>query len=208
MKGNSYYIINNAIDIDKFKFNNKKRKIMRKELKIMDNEILIGHIGRFIKQKNHNFIIEVLKDLVLYDKNFKLLLVGVGNLKTMIEEKVKINKLENNVIFLGQRGDVNKIYQAMDIFLLPSLYEGLPLVGIEAQIAGCKCFFSNKITKDVRIKDDTEFLKISNSKEWAEKIVDYVKKEKNREESYCKEYDIRKSAEKLCRLYKSCMERK
>lgn len=209
MKSNSYYIINNAINVDKFRFDNEKRIKMRKELNIADNEILIGHVGRFIKQKNHEFLIEILNEIVSTDSRFKLVLIGVGELENIIKEKVKMKKLENNVIFLGQRNDVNDLYQAIDIFLLPSLYEGLPLVGVEAQVAGCKCFFSDKITRGLKIKEDSEFLKIDNPKEWAVKIISYANAmPKDRNKLDCNKYDIKSNAKKLCEFYEKNTERK
>lgn len=209
MKSEFFHIINNAINVDDFKYNEKKRVEMRKKLKIKEDEILIGHVGRFIKQKNHEFLIDVFSEIVSNNKKFKLVLIGVGELKNIIEEKVQNEGIEKNVIFLGQRNDVNNLYQAIDIFVLPSLYEGLPLVGIEAQIARCKCFFSDKITRELKITDDSEFLEITNFKTWAKKIIDYSNDmiNKNNKFDYSK-YDIKVNSKKLCEFYKKSMERK
>lgn len=209
MKSDSFYIINNAINVEEFKFNEAKRIQVRKNLNIKDDEILIGHVGRFIKQKNHEFLIEIFNQIVTTNKEFKLVLIGVGDLKKEIEKKVQNEGIEKNVIFLGQRNDTKDLYQAIDIFLLPSLYEGLPLVGIEAQVAGCKCFFSDKITKELKIKSDSEFLKIRDSKEWARKIIDYSKKMSNKREKIdYSQYDIKTNSKKLCEFYETSLERK
>lgn len=206
---NSFYIINNAINVEEFKFNESKRIQVRKDLNIKDDEILIGHVGRFIRQKNHDFLIDIFNQLVITNQKFKLVLIGVGELKQEIEKKVQKLGIDKNVIFLGQRSDTKDLYQAIDIFLLPSLYEGLPLVGIEAQVAGCKCFFSDKITKELKIKNNSEFLKISDSKEWVRNIIDYSKKIPNKREEFdCSQYDIKTNSKKLCEFYENILERK
>ena len=141
-KGN-VYLLNNAIDLDKFKFDKKIRNKKRKELNVSDDMLVIGHIGRFVEQKNHRFLIDIFNEI--YKKNNKsiLLLAGQGPLVEGIKEKVDKLGLIDNVLFLGQRNDASELYQAFDVFLLPSLYEGLPVVGVEAQAAGNLCYLSN-----------------------------------------------------------------
>ncbi|MBP3444978.1 MAG: glycosyltransferase family 1 protein [Bacilli bacterium] len=203
MKSDSFYIINNAINVEEFKFNEAKRIQVRKDLNIKDNEILIGHVGRFIKQKNHKFLIDIFDQIVTTNKKFKLVLIGVGELKKEIEKKVQNLGIDKNVIFLGQRNDTKDLYQAIDVFLLPSLYEGLPLVGIEAQVAGCICFFSKNITEEVKIKENTRFIKIDNSKIWASEILK-CKVEINNNNRYTLGFDkfnIKNNVKKLEILY-------
>ena len=130
------YLLNNAIDLDKFKYNESLRKEKRKELGIGEDTLVIGHIGRFVAQKNHTFLIDIFNELHKKNHNSLLLLVGQGPLKEEIENKVKELKLNDSVRFLGQRNDANELYQAFDVFCLPSLYEGLPVVGVEAQATG------------------------------------------------------------------------
>lgn len=163
-------IIHNAIDIDKFKFDEKARKSIRQELEIAEDTLVIGHVGRFMKQKNHTFLIEVFNEVHKENPNSKLILVGEGPLLEKIKEKAKKLGLNDSVLFLGQRKDVNKLYSAMDVFCLPSLYEGLPVVGIEAQAASIKCIFSNNITAETVISKNTDRLKI-NRKMWVDAIV-------------------------------------
>lgn len=166
------YLLNNAIDVDKFKYNEKIRKEKRKELHIKDKDLVIGHIGRFVKQKNHEFLIDVFNEIHKQNKNTILLLAGEGPLKEEIETKVKILGLEKNVKFLGQRKDANELYQAMDAFVLPSLYEGLPVVGVEAQAAGLPCFFSTDMTKETKVLQTTKFISLIHTPQyWAKEIL-------------------------------------
>lgn len=165
-----FEVIYNGIDINKFKFDSELRKNKRNELKIKENEFVIGHIGRFELQKNHKFIIKLLNELKKENDNIKLLLIGIGKYKKNIEKKVNKLNLEKNVLFLGTRKDVNTLYQAMDCFILPSLYEGLPLVGVEAQINNLYCIFSNTITKELKISEKSYYLNTKNLKEWKNKI--------------------------------------
>ena len=166
------YLLNNAIDVDKFKYDENIRKEKRNELKIKDNEFVIGHIGRFVKQKNHDFLIDIFNEIYKQNKDTILLLAGEGPLKEEIENKVKKLGLEKNVMFLGQRNDANELYQAMDAFVLPSLYEGLPVVGVEAQAAGLPCFFSTDMTKETKVLETTVFMSLNKSAgQWSNSIL-------------------------------------
>lgn len=122
------YLLNNAIDLDKFKYDKKIRDKKRKELGIKEDTIVIGHIGRFVAQKNHTFLIDIFNQFHKKEKNSILLLAGQGPLQEEIKNKVRELGLDDSVRFLGQRNDANELYQAFDVFLLPSLYEGLPVV--------------------------------------------------------------------------------
>ena len=199
------YLLNNAIDVEKFKYNEKARKQKRKELNIKDNELVIGHIGRFVKQKNHEFLIDIFNEIHNQNKNTILLLAGDGPLKEEIQNKVKELGLEKNVQFLGQRNDANELYQAMDVFVLPSLYEGLPVVGVEAQASGLPCFFSTDMTKETKILDSTQFIELTKRPaEWAELILKKAKKNqrKNAIETISKNnFNINIEAKKLQENY-------
>lgn len=157
-------IIHNAIDVEKFKFDEVARKKLRKEFGIKDSTVVIGHVGRFVQQKNHAFLVDVFKEYHKKNPDSKLLLVGSGPLEDEIKKKVEKLDLKDSVLFLGQRDDINKLYSVMDIFCLPSLYEGLPVVGVEAQAAGLPCVFSNKITKNIVLCDNTQMLSIKNNR--------------------------------------------
>ena len=155
-------IIHNAIDLDKFKFDPEARKKLRKELGIDDETIVIGHVGRFVQTKNHQFLIYTFKKYHNKNPNAKLLLIGTGPLEEKIKAKVKKHNLEDSVLFLGQRNDTNKLYSVMDIFCLPSLYEGLPVAGIEAQAAGLPCVYSDKVTIEADAANNTYYASIKN----------------------------------------------
>ncbi len=167
------YLLNNAIDLDKFKYDKKIRDKKRKELGIKEDTIVIGHIGRFVAQKNHTFLIDIFNQFHKKEKNSILLLAGQGPLQEEIKNKVRELGLNDSVRFLGQRNDANELYQVFDVFLLPSLYEGLPVVGVEAQASGLLCFFSDDMTKETKVLDSTVFMSLSNADdEWATSILD------------------------------------
>ena len=203
-KGN-VYLLNNAIDLDKFKYDEKIRKQKRKELNINDSTLVIGHIGRFVAQKNHTFLIDIFNEVHKQNNDSLLMLVGQGPLMNEIQEKVNNLGLKDSVIFLGQRNDVNELYQAMDIFVLPSLYEGLPVVGVEAQASGLLCFLSSDMTKETKVLDSTKFMSLSNSaEEWANEILksfkSYKKHDTNKEVSKYG-FDISEETSKLEKYY-------
>lgn len=199
------YLLNNAIDVDKFKYNEKVRKAKRKELNIKDKDLVIGHIGRFVKQKNHEFLIYIFNEIHKQNKNTVLLLAGDGPLKEEIQNKVKELKLDKYVRFLGQRNDANELYQVMDAFVLPSLYEGLPVVGVEAQASGLPCFFSTDMTKETKVLDSTKFISLTHtSKYWADKILNEIKsfnRQDTTKEITDKNFNIKSEAEKLLKDY-------
>lgn len=199
------YLLNNAIDVDKFKYNEKVRKAKRKELNIKDKDLVIGHIGRFVKQKNHEFLIDIFNDIHKQNKNTILLLAGEGPLKEEIYNKVKELGLEKNVQFLGQRNDANELYQVMDAFVLPSLYEGLPVVGVEAQASGLPCFFSTDMTKETKVLDTTQFIELAKSPEmWAQSILKKLRNYQRydtRKQMTDKSFNITVEADKLQKQY-------
>ena len=199
------FLINNAIDLEKFAYNEKNRKNKRNELGIKDGTLVVGHIGRFVKQKNHERLIEIFEEVYKENNNSILLLAGQGPLLNKIKEKVKALGLENCVKFLGQRSDVNELYQAFDVLLLPSLYEGLPVVGVEAQAAGLMCLFSDDMTKEVKILKTTKLLSLKkNNKEWANVLIDLYKKNKRTNTIYemtINNFNIKEEAKKLENKY-------
>ena len=164
-------VLNNAVDSELFVPNEEKRKRIRKELNIED-KFVIGHVGRFNPQKNHEFLIDVFEAIKKIKNNAVLLLIGEGYLFGQIKDKVKKLGLEDSIKFLGIRSDIPDLMQSMDLFLFPSLFEGLPVVLVEAQAAGLKCVTSTGVTKESNITGTIEFYDLSQSvKEWAEKIV-------------------------------------
>lgn len=180
-------VFNNSIDIKKFRFDKKNRTEIRSELNLKDTDIVVGHIGRFTKQKNHTFIIDIFNELHKENDNYKLMLIGKGPLEEEIKQKVNDLNLKNSVMFLGQKIDVNKYYQAMDIFLFPSLYEGLGIVGIEAQCSGLPCFFSSVIPSGILLQENSKMIDLNlGKKKWAEIINENSDIYLNRNDAYKK----------------------
>ena len=160
------YIMHNAIDIDKFVFNKAIRKEKRKELNV-DDKIVVGSVGRLSYQKNPEKIIDIFKKYHEAQKSSVLLMIGIGDKLEELKKIVKNYNIEDSVLFLSRRTDINELMMAMDFFLLPSRFEGLPIVLVEAQCTGLTCIVSNKITKEIKINDNLFFMDISSkSDEW------------------------------------------
>ena len=155
--GQDVTVVKNGIETERFAFDPGIREQVRRELGIGD-ELVIGHVGRFVPVKNHSFLIDIFAQLRKQKPEAKLLLVGEGELEERVREKVKRLKLDNDVIFLGLRSDVNRILQAVDVFVLPSLNEGLALVLLEAQTSGAYCIFADTVSEECRITDTVESL--------------------------------------------------
>ncbi len=192
-------IFNNAIDVEKFKYNEIVRQQVRKELQIED-KFVVGHVGRFCFQKNHDFLLDIFNDISKVQPNAVLMLIGVGDLQDNVRRKVEKLQLQEKVLFLGARSDVHRFYQGMDAFVLPSHYEGLGLVGIEAQAASLPCFFFDKIPEEAKVLKMTELLSLKDSSlVWAETIL---KSQNNQRASVGFEiqeagFDIEKESKKL-----------
>lgn len=164
-------VLNNAINVKSYEYDKQKALEVKRSLNLED-KLVIGHIGRFNKQKNHEFLIDIFYEVYKKNKKSILLLVGDGILKSQIYEKASKLNLSDNIKFLGVRSDVTDLVQAFDVFLFPSLYEGLPVTLIEAQAAGLKCIASDSITKDCDLTGNIEFLNLKDSpKKWAEKVL-------------------------------------
>lgn len=171
--GKAYTILNNAIDAEKYQYDYQMRNQVRDELEISKPDFVIGHVGRFNPQKNHSFLIDVFKSVHGKNRNSKLLLVGTGYGQNDIREKVNNLGLSDYVFFLGNRGDVNRILQAMDVFLFPSLYEGLPLSIVEAQAAGLPCIISNNVPPECKVTDLVKSLDLNLPvEEWSDVILE------------------------------------
>lgn len=164
-------VLNNAVNVKEFKYDDAARKQVRSELGVKENQLLIGHIGRFNKQKNHSFLLEIFSEVHKKNPEAVLMLAGNGHLLPEIEKKAADLGVSSNVRFLGVRSDVSKLLQAMDIFLFPSLFEGLPVVLVEAQAAGLTCIVSDTITKEADITENVQYISLKHSSaEWASVI--------------------------------------
>jgi glycosyltransferase involved in cell wall biosynthesis len=162
-------ILKNGIDLDQFKYSPQTRKEIRKELHLQENNIVFGHVGRFAHQKNHEFLIDVFAEFCKSENDSILLLVGDGPLRKGVEKKVFDLKIINRVKFLGVRSDIPQILQALDLYIFPSLHEGLPVSLIEAQGAGLPCLISDQISKEVDMGMGlVDFLPLDNKNLWIE----------------------------------------
>lgn len=193
-------IFNNAIDLDKFKYDENVRNEVRKEFGL-EGKFVIGHVGRFCYQKNQEFLIDVFEEVYKQNPNAVLMLVGDGPDREKIEEKVRQHNLGNCVIFLGNRNDANRLYQAMDVFVFPSRYEGLGMVAVEAQFCGVKTVMSDRVPDDAKVLDGTLSMALSEStKNWADKILNQENSEKVYSNKY-KEFNILEESSKLTNYY-------
>lgn len=198
--------INNGIDLNKFKFNVDTREEVRKILGVKD-EIVIGHVGRFAYQKNHEYLIGVVKKIRQRGLKTKLLLVGEGELENEFKLCVQKEGLQEDVIFYGVSHSVDRVFQAMDIFVLPSRFEGFPLVGVEAQASGLPVIFSNRITREAKISENVVFLPIDDDsvQKWAETIETFSFEKVSREDGYTilrnKMFDIKDTVKSFLSLY-------
>ena len=143
------YVLPNAIDSERFAYDQEARTSLRKTFDIPDSAFVVGHVGRFTYAKNHPFLIEMFRQLLLVKPNAYLLMAGEGEMEAEIRTMVAKNGLEQRVIFAGVRQDVNKLYSAMDVFCLPSHYEGFALVAVEAQASGLPCICSNQVSGEI-----------------------------------------------------------
>lgn len=206
-KKEGYKIINNAIEVERFLFNEEKRNEIRKTYGL-DNKIVIGHVGRFMLQKNHKFLIKIFKGIHDKNENTVLMLIGEGELEQEVKDLVVELKLQDSVIFMGSIPNVNEMYQAMDAFILPSLYEGLPVVGIEAQAAGLPCYFSSTVTDETAITKLVRFISLDDSTDkWADIMLEGISKNLKRKSMYDEitdaGYNIQIEAKKLQDMYLS-----
>jgi glycosyltransferase involved in cell wall biosynthesis len=205
VSSSNFNMLNNAINTEDFIYSNKIRDKKRLELGL-DNKFVLGHVGRFNLQKNHTFLIDIFYKINKKMDNSILVLIGDGELRESVENKVRRLGLEGKVIFTGVRSDIPEIMQALDVFLFPSLFEGLPVTVIEAQATSLPCIISNTITEDVNITSNlVEFVPLEEKAEyWAEKVLNcYGKFERvNTYTEIVKEgYDIKDTASWLENFY-------
>ena len=194
-------ILPNAIDPERFKFTESARKEIRTKYGIKDGDFVVGHVGRFYPQKNHDFLIDVFSEIHKQKPNAKLLLLGDGPLQEKIKQKVESLGLAESVIFAGLQKEPAPFYSAMDVFAFPSLWEGLPLTLVEAQYAGLPCFVSEYITKEAGISPKTECLPLDLSL-WVSRISPQ-KSERRFLQKLSSDYDITKQLPILKAIYTS-----
>lgn len=208
-KAAHFEVVCNAIDLNRFCFNAEARAEARADLGLVGNQFAIGHVGRFTAQKNHAFLIDVFTEVAKRRDDAVLLLVGTGEAEASVKALVDKRGLTDRVKFLGQRSDVDRLYQAFDVFCLPSLYEGLPMVGVECQASGTPILASDAVTAETAITSLMEFEPLSSSPVmWANHLIAL----QGRLLSKCdfrqiSAFDITTAVKRLEDFYCHCLER-
>jgi len=201
----SGFILHNAINLSNFQFQPEVRNRLR-QLHQLEGCFVIGHVGRFNLQKNHTRLLDIFASVAKIAPEARLALIGVGELEQPTQEKARALGLQDRVLFLGQMAIVNEWYQAMDCFVLPSLFEGLPVVGVEAQAAGLPCFFSDRVTDEILLLPDACRVSLeAGNEEWARRIL-AVRQEKSDRAAGANivrqaGYDIHEEGRKLQEIY-------
>ena len=208
---NKCIILKNAIDTDKYIYDEILRKKVREEFDVSDGEILIGNIGRFSHMKNHKFLIEIFEKIYEKNNKYKLILVGDGELKEEIRKIVIEKNILDRVVFTGVRRDINRILQAIDIIIMPSKYEGFPVTMVEAQCNGVPCFISDKITSDVCLNSNITKISLNETAEkWATIINQnsITREKKVKEKIIAAGYDVRYNAKWIEKFYENICEKR
>ena len=207
--GNKAQILHNAIDAEKFRYNPEARKKIQNELSIRENTFVVGTVSRLTPQKNPYFTLDIIKQLSKKIPHFKFLWVGTGELEDDIKRIVKESKLTDRVIFTGSVPNANEMYQAMDVFIFPSLWEGLGNVAIEAQAAGLPTLCSIEVPREAKATDLANFLPLDSAETWCDELLnleslikskEYTRKD-TFEEIIKAKYDISAVAEWLEKFY-------
>lgn len=186
------HILHNALELNIFKFDEQARENIRNEFSIGDTVKIIGHIGRFSKQKNHLFLLNVFEEIHKQDKNTVLMLVGKGELEHELKDKIEKLQLQDSVIFTGVRSDISALLSAMDVFVFPSLYEGMPNTVIEAQATGLPCLIADTITKEANVTGLVRYMPLNDPAAWAKTALSMISETRaqTREIMVEKGYDI------------------
>lgn len=196
-------VINNGIDTDVFYYDTNKQKEIKRRLDL-ENKLVVGHIGRFSKVKNHDFIIDIFNYVHKLNKEAILILIGDGELRLEIENKVKDQNLSNKVIFTGVREDINELLLGMDIMLFPSFHEGLPVTLVEAQATGLKILASDAVSKEANLTGLVKYVSLEKAAfEWAQILIEEANYLRENQKDSIKEskYDIGGIVNELCNIY-------
>lgn len=200
-----FVVVNNGIDIDKFRYNQNIRNKYRMELGIED-KLVVGHIGRFVDQKNHKFLVNIFAKLLKKEPEAVLLLIGTGELMEETRKDVQKLGITDRVMFLGKRTDVENIMQAMDVFLFPSKFEGLPVTMVEVQASGLPCVISDVISDEAVMSDCVKKLSLNdNAEKWVEALLDRdsYNRDNYKISDELMKFDIKNIAEEMTKLYLS-----
>ena len=203
-----FSVIHNAIDLQKFSYEELKRKSKRDELDIEKDVFVIGHVGRYCYIKNQLFLIDIFSKLLQEKQNCMLLLIGNGPDEAKIKTKIDTLGISDKVKLLKNRDDVNELYQVMDVFVMPSLFEGLPVVGVEAQANGLPCILSNRISNEVILSDCVQMLDLDDGiNAWKNAIlsVDTKRSVDSINQLEANGYNVVRESKKLSEYYNSLL---
>ena len=171
--------LKNGIDTQRFSYNEQIRQEVRKDLGISNDEFVIGTVGRMCYQKNHEFLVKIFDKIVEQHSNSRLILIGDGELRDDIQSQIKGLNLEKKVLFLGKRNDVNRLLQSLDVFIMPTRFEGLSLALLEVQCSGLPCLTSDQVPPEAKILSNFEMLPLEEGElYWAERALSYLNKER------------------------------
>ena len=202
-RGQPYHFVPNAVDADQFRYSESLRQAKRRELGLT-NELVIGHAGRLTGVKNHEFLLRVFARLLQRRPDAVLLLAGAGEKEADLRSLSHELGLDDSVRFLGSRGDMAALYQAMDVFVMPSLFEGVPVVGIEAQLAGLPCIFSDRVPDEVCFTDLCRFLSLELAEDvWVDEILSAPRPLRCTPESGFRKYNAKDAAVELAQCYET-----
>jgi glycosyltransferase involved in cell wall biosynthesis len=196
---NDGIIINNGIDLKRFEFNAKVRREMRIRNNISDEQVVIGHVGRFAQEKNQSFFIDLSE---LLGERYIFVCVGAGSLREQFIQEIHEKKLDNRFRIVSFSNETEKLYSMMDMFVMPSLYEGLPLVAVEAQASGLPCIFSDTISRQADICKNSSFISLGNKEEWVSIIRKQpIKRYDNMQSLVDAGFDIKTTAKEIERIF-------
>lgn len=210
-KNKPFKIVNNGIDTSKMAFSKENRRLIRKKLGIPENTIVIGHVGFFNYQKNHKRLIGIYQAILQKNNDTKLLLIGDGGTRPEIEKMVCQNRIIDHVIFYGQSNNISSLMSVMDVFVLPSFFEGLGIVLLEAQASGMNCVASSIVPQEANVADAVEYISLKETNDdWADMILKAAEKNrglrremslKYRNKMIERKYDIREVADEIRKYY-------
>lgn len=200
---NHLIILKNGVDLQKFSYDEAVRAQYRKKLGIQEDTYVLGHVGRFSYQKNHEYLIDMFGKIKEQCLNSKLLLIGSGELWDDVTNQIASLGLTEDVILLGNVNNVSDYLQVMDTFVLPSRFEGLPIVGVEAQAAGLPVVVSTNVSEELKLTDQIHYLDLSDMSEWVKLVCELKNQPRKNSEKMLKEagYDIQNTADYLVKLY-------
>ncbi len=206
-RGAEYTVMRNAVDLSVFAPDDADRARARRSLGIADGQVLVGHLGRFVDQKNHAFLLEIFKEVLPLCPDAVLALAGEGPLSEATREKARELGIADSVLLLGTRSDAPSLYRAFDVFCLPSLYEGLPMVGVECQAAHTPILASDAVTAEAAVTSLMEFESLDSAPgEWARRLLGMVGKQpSSRDLDSIRVFDIKAAAPNLTSFYCSAL---